>query len=189
MRCRCGANITLMTRAVGPAAPWFFRPERMYLIPGDSPMGYRLPLDSIPWVNESEYPYLYEQDPMEDRGAAAGPRGAVADSCESREAWSRGARWDSWSRCWKAVMAASVASGAAITRGSPICRRRRANPRLGLFAPRFAPRFAAASLRVFMPPQRYLEDYLELVAAVEDTAASLGIPVLLEGYTPPQTRA
>ena len=46
---------------------WFFRPERMYLIPGDSPMGYRLPLDSIPWVKQSEYPHLYERDPMEDR--------------------------------------------------------------------------------------------------------------------------
>jgi uncharacterized protein (DUF2126 family) len=31
-------------------------------------------------------------------------------------------------------------------------------------------------LRIFMPPQRYLEDYLELVAAVEDTAAELGTP-------------
>src|ERR1700690_2337516 len=40
-------------------------------------------------------------------------------------------------------------------------------------------------LRVFMPPQRYIEDYLELVAAVEATAAELGTPVLLEGYTPP----
>jgi hypothetical protein len=28
--------------------PWHFRGERMYLIPGDSPMGYRLPLDSLP---------------------------------------------------------------------------------------------------------------------------------------------
>ncbi len=46
---------------------WFLRSERMYLVPGDSPMGYRLPLDSIPWVSESEYPYLYEQDPFEDR--------------------------------------------------------------------------------------------------------------------------
>ena len=41
-------------------------------------------------------------------------------------------------------------------------------------------------LRVFMPPQHYLEDYLELIAAVEDTAAQLGLSVLIEGYPPPQ---
>ena len=40
-------------------------------------------------------------------------------------------------------------------------------------------------LRIFMPPLRYLEDYLELVAAIEDTAADLKLPVLVEGYTPP----
>jgi uncharacterized protein (DUF2126 family) len=40
-------------------------------------------------------------------------------------------------------------------------------------------------LRVFMPPQRYAEDYLELVAAVEDTARELNLPALIEGYTPP----
>ncbi|WP_243855539.1 transglutaminase family protein, partial [Aquabacterium sp. A08] len=34
--------------------PWFFRDERMYLIPGDSPMGYRLPLDSLPWVSATD---------------------------------------------------------------------------------------------------------------------------------------
>jgi uncharacterized protein (DUF2126 family) len=42
---------------------WFLRDERMYLMPGDSPMGLRLPLDSLPWVSESDYPYLLEQDP------------------------------------------------------------------------------------------------------------------------------
>jgi uncharacterized protein (DUF2126 family) len=47
---------------------WFFRPERMYLIPGDSPMGFRLPLDSIPWVHPSEVDRIVEQDPMAVRG-------------------------------------------------------------------------------------------------------------------------
>ena len=36
-----------------------------------------------------------------------------------------------------------------------------------------------------MPPVRYTQDYLELIAAIEDTAADLQLPVLVEGYTPP----
>ncbi len=40
-------------------------------------------------------------------------------------------------------------------------------------------------VRVFMPPLRYLDDYLELTAAVEDSAADLKLPVLIEGYPPP----
>ncbi|MBQ0942567.1 transglutaminase family protein [Ideonella sp. 4Y16] len=49
--------------------PWFFRDERMYLFPGDSPMGYRLPLDSLPWVGKGEYPFLHEHDPFAPRDA------------------------------------------------------------------------------------------------------------------------
>ncbi|MFY8054593.1 MAG: transglutaminase family protein, partial [Limnohabitans sp.] len=52
---------------VGPrwqSGPWFLRDERMYLIPGDSPMGYRLPLDSLPWVSQADAPYLIAQDPF-----------------------------------------------------------------------------------------------------------------------------
>src|SRR6185436_11792795 len=61
--------------------PWFFRDERMYLHPGDSPMGYRLPLDSLPWVTRSDLPYQIELDPFAPRGvlpSAAQMRGQYA---------------------------------------------------------------------------------------------------------------
>ena len=41
-------------------------------------------------------------------------------------------------------------------------------------------------LYVFLPPLKHLEDYLELLAAVEATAAELGVKVVLEGYPPPR---
>jgi uncharacterized protein (DUF2126 family) len=36
-----------------------------------------------------------------------------------------------------------------------------------------------------MPPLMVVEDYLDLLAAIEDTAAHLKMPVVIEGYTPP----
>ncbi|MCM3694767.1 transglutaminase family protein, partial [Neobacillus niacini] len=57
--------------------PWFFRDERMYLVPGDSPMGYRLPLDSLPWTASADYPYLVERDPF-------APRDALPDAAAMR---------------------------------------------------------------------------------------------------------
>ena len=49
--------------------PWYFRGGRMYLHPGDSSMGYRLPLDSLPWVKTTDYPYHIEADPFSPRDA------------------------------------------------------------------------------------------------------------------------
>src|SRR5207344_43325 len=41
-------------------------------------------------------------------------------------------------------------------------------------------------LYIFMPPAEALEDYLEVVSAVEATSSELGFPVVLEGYEPPK---
>ena len=57
-RCYYGSQLGWMSGA------WFLRDDdTLWLIPGDSAMGLRLPLDSIPWVAEKEFPWLHQQDP------------------------------------------------------------------------------------------------------------------------------
>ncbi len=46
---------------------WNFKGERMSLIPGDSPIGFRLPLESIQWIPPEERETTYERDPLEPR--------------------------------------------------------------------------------------------------------------------------
>ena len=48
---------------------WNFRDGRMFLIPGDSPIGLRLPLESIQHVPPEEREDVYERDPFEPREA------------------------------------------------------------------------------------------------------------------------
>jgi uncharacterized protein (DUF2126 family)/transglutaminase-like putative cysteine protease len=45
----------------------FKRSEMLLLVPGDSPMGFRLPLGSLPWVDPGEAPAHIERDPFDER--------------------------------------------------------------------------------------------------------------------------
>jgi uncharacterized protein (DUF2126 family)/transglutaminase-like putative cysteine protease len=140
--------------------PWFLASKQMFLVPGDSSMGYRLPLESLPWTKPEDVLYSYEPDPFAKRTrlpsrperkrylfdapyAADAPPAAHTEPPEK----GRSAEW--------------------ITRPA-ICVESR-----------------QGKLFVFMPPVENIRDYLDLVAALEDTAAYLKMPVLLEGYTPP----
>lgn len=165
---------------VWASGPWFLRAERLYLAPGDSPMGLRLPLDSLPWVKESDYPYITELDPAAERPPLPPPqefrqRYLRTDTPERRKAAALRRRGLSKEEMAKEALRQdptrlpeSGESAAWIVR-TALC----VEPRGG-------------KLHVFMPPVATLEDYLELVAAIEDTAAQLETPVAIEGYTPPR---
>ena len=50
------------------SGPWPIRSEKLFLIPGDSPMGLRLPLDVL-FTSAGDQPWFYELDPMAPRPA------------------------------------------------------------------------------------------------------------------------
>jgi uncharacterized protein (DUF2126 family)/transglutaminase-like putative cysteine protease len=175
--------------------PWFLRHERCYLIPGDSPIGLRLPLDSLPWAAAGDISYIHEPDPTQafpplasyaqirqqlpEFGTEAGaPSGRAATFVASERA--RPARGPDASGLGDAESPARrsaadptraprpLESAGWITR-TAMC----AEARNGV-------------LYIFMPPTGRLEDYLELVAAIEATATSLSQPIVFEGYEPPR---
>lgn len=149
---------------------WFFRPQTMYLLPGDSPMGLRLPLDSLPWVAAADYPYQYAPDPMQDQPPLPPHdrfRQAHQVVADRMQAWARGQIYTTFPREQK-PLPANQQSDASVVR-TAMC----IEPRGGL-------------LHVFMPPLEQAEDYLDLVTAIEDTATALGRKVVIEGYLPPR---
>jgi uncharacterized protein (DUF2126 family)/transglutaminase-like putative cysteine protease len=186
--------------------PWFFRDERMYLMPGDSPMGLRLPLDSLPWVSEGDYPYLVERDPTEAR-APLPPHSAFAQRYEAQVAGTAVAR-----AVTPKMQSAKGTSGGGIASNAQSA----SQPEPGMYAqapgrfesahwitrtalcvevrdPRRAsgPKAEATGSKsgvmyVFMPPLERLEDYLDLLAAIEATAAEQQVQIVLEGYPPPR---
>jgi uncharacterized protein (DUF2126 family)/transglutaminase-like putative cysteine protease len=170
----------LPLRAVGApgsglwqSGAWFFRPERMYLIPGDSPMGFRLPLDSLPWAVPGDLPQVYERDAAEAEGALPDPRERQMKFVKPAETRVP-ADWR------EQVLDEGDVEGDARSR-------RPGNQESAAWIVRTALVVEArrGKLHVFMPPMRYVEDYFDLVARLEETAKELGTPIAVEGYTPP----
>jgi uncharacterized protein (DUF2126 family)/transglutaminase-like putative cysteine protease len=158
--------------------PWFLRSERLYLVPGDSPMGLRLPLDSLPWSSPGDRLTIDELDPFAPRAPlpAAGRRGDPQPAA-LKPGFHGGLSPAQQSRVGTGV--ARVAEGVS---GRPPSRGESA---AGVVRSALCVEPREGVLYIFMPPVKAIEDYLDLVGAIEATSRSLGMRVLLEGYPPP----
>ncbi|ESY50165.1 transglutaminase family protein [Mesorhizobium sp. RSR380A] len=152
---------------------WKTRRGRLFLVPGDSPVGYRLPLGTLPYVPPAQFPYIVPVDPSLPRGPLPA-REAILP--EPAPAELEGA--DEMARRQQAISFTATTGQQdrveqEITEiGGAVRTALSVEPRDG-------------RLCVFMPPVEALEDYLELVAAAENAAKAIGLPVHIEGYGPP----
>jgi uncharacterized protein (DUF2126 family) len=223
--------------AEGPrwtSGPWFLRREHMFLIPGDSAMGFRLPLDSLPWSAPADRQFAEALDPLAPRGPLpkaselsqqlrdaaarphANPRPELAfaqstllmPSAHRQRQPARAVRLSSSGETvalqtdvFQETTVGSEGAGSLETNGhlendgqfpSAAIEYESSSsmPASGDSAPNVVrtalciePR--EGRLHVFMPPLIDLEDYLALTAAIEETAAELSLPVVIEGYLPP----
>lgn len=196
-----GADKPALAGEAWTTGPWHFRDDRMYLLPGDSPMGYRLPLESLPWVGKSDYPYLVAQDPM-----APTPPLPAFDRLQGRYVQGPNPARGEAPRLYQDEASRRGGPGAGPGQAEPPDFARRPDrfesahwiTRTALCVEVRDPQRAngpraerehggkSGVLYVFMPPLAQLEDYLALLAAVEATARDLGVKIVLEGYSPPR---
>lgn len=141
---------------------WRLRRGKIYLAPGDSAIGYRLPLNSLPHLTAAQYPFINPMDPTIDRPPLPQP-GALDPAPKSQP------------------MASFVAAGPQQVQ----------NPQTTVEIDGFVRTALTVEPRqgrlcVFMPPVTMLEDYLALLHAAESAALRLGLKIHIEGYAPPQ---
>ncbi len=135
---------------------WFHRPERLLLTPGDSPIGFRIATESMPWVAPDQLKYEFEAAPFTNR-----------EKLPLRPA----RRVDLFQRIPGVDPLPALSSPSETA--------------TELIRPSLCVQAREGRVHVFLPYASKLGDYLDLLAAVEDTCEYLHKPVWLEGYAPP----
>ncbi len=143
---------------------WKFRRNNMFLLPGNSPMGFRLPLNSLEEIDAEKTDVRFPRDPFsavdqlpkfdqlifQHADKKSTPEKLIdTNGKESEKDHGSYYEDDDFFR-------------------TALC----IEPREG-------------RIHIFLPPLDLIEHYLELISAIETTAAKLQIPVRIEGYTPP----
>jgi len=158
---------------------WKTRRGPLFLTPGDSPAGFRLPLATLSWMPEDDRPEIYPRDPFDQTQNMPTPKRMQGqggkDAAPFGYVWGYGSTgtlgWVQLDQSPEAKAAGETAPDAPLA--VPAVRT----------ALTVEPRDGA--LCIFLPPVESAAEYADLLAAVEDTAEEMQQQVHIEGYPPP----
>ena len=173
---------------------WQLNRPHLFLIPGNSPVGLRLPLDSLPAVAKEKEPQqversLFEELPeledyhtsIESRYGEVTVHEAPPDRLKQYEE----------ERKKDAEEKKGIKEKEGVKKPEPKKEEEKAAGNEPVFEVYTIKKSLCVESRegmiyIFIPPVDYVEHYLDLVASIEATAEKLKIPVRIEGYEPPR---
>ncbi|MEF2070527.1 DUF2126 domain-containing protein [Consotaella aegiceratis] len=155
---------------------WTTRRGKIFLTPGDSPVGYRLPLGALPYIPPASFPYIVPADPTVPQGPLPEP-GEIGPGRDQMKIDVPGpAQSQSAGGQYQLMGGQGQSQGGASPDGPEIS---------GFVRTALSIEPRDGKLCVFMPPMETIEAYLELLATIEAVAEERGLPVHIEGYQPP----
>ncbi len=163
---------------------WIFNREYLFLVPGNSPIGLRLPLESLPVMPKSKAPQKVERSTFELLPVLGRFHETIIDRYgkifENNEPVQR--RETQVAEEKKAVKKTNEINKKVVEEEP--------EPEITMEVETIRTALSVEArdgfIYIFIPPMDYLEHYLDIVASIEATAAKLNMPVRIEGYEPPR---
>jgi uncharacterized protein (DUF2126 family) len=149
------------------SSQWNLRDGILFLVPGDSPMGLRLPLDSLLWNEdakddvETEIDPFAPQMPLPNTWDTVAQRYASYDSTPAIMPFLQPQQLQVTSESLKSQVQKPIRTALCVE-------------------------VRDGKLHVFLPPVAKLAAFLNLIACIENTATELKMLIVVEGYEPPK---
>ncbi len=164
---------------------WVFNRDYLFLVPGNSPIGLRLPLDSLPVIAKAKMPQRVERSTFEQlrpldhfHETITSRYGLVSDHSQPIPQ--------------RIQPQASMEMNPTTDEKTDKKKEKDEEPETEITFEVETIRTALSVevreeiLYIFIPPMEYLEHYLDIIACIESATDKLKLQVRVEGYEPPR---
>lgn len=160
------------------SSKWEFRLDKLVLIPGNSSMGYRLPLKSLLHLSEAKIQRPVERSPLEELPEFKNYHETVEPRYKQNVPFQE---------LPKEFFHPSNVMDETEKKDKPKKEKEEVVPAFEKYVIKtsLCIEVRQGKIYVFMPPSHYAEHYLDLVACVELAAKKANVKVVIEGYMPP----